>query len=66
MLLWPETGTETDESGNEMFVTSGWSVKSDVLDNIVTRLRDEMTRNRATRGPWDQHLDEGSITLISI
>ena len=54
-------GTETDDSGNVMFLTNGWSVKNDVLDNIVTNLRDKMEANQATRGPWDQYLDEGKI-----
>ena len=55
------SGTETDDSGNVMFLTNGWSVKNDVLDNIVTNLRDKMEANQATRGPWDQYLDEGKI-----
>ena len=54
-------GTETDDSGNIMFLTNGWSVKNDVLDNIVTNLRDKMEANQATKGPWDQYLDEGKI-----
>ncbi len=58
-LLASVPGTETDDSGNDMFLTSGWSVKSDLLDNIVTSLRNEMDSNKATRGPWDQYLDEG-------
>ncbi len=52
-------GTETDDSGNVMFMTSGWNTRDDVIDNLVTSMRNQMVKNKATKGPWDQYMGEG-------